>query len=49
MRFIVTWEIDIEADNAREAAKLARSIQLNPHSIAVVFSVADEAGPGHLE
>jgi len=35
----VIWEIDIEADSPEEAAKEARSIQLDPESEAVVFRV----------
>ena len=38
--FVVTWSIDIfDAENAIEAAKQARIIQLNPESIATVFEV----------
>lgn len=37
----VVWEIDIEAETPEEAAKAARSIQLNPNSIATCFTVED--------
>ena len=40
-QFKVTWEIDIEARTTREAAELARRIQLNRHSVATVFTVSD--------
>ena len=44
MKFTVIWEIEIDADSAKEAAKLARSFQLDPQSMAVVFGVTDENG-----
>lgn len=31
--FHVTWEIDLEADSHEDAAKIARSIQLDPDSV----------------
>lgn len=37
--YIVKWEIDIEADTPREAAQMARKIQLRPDSTATVFDV----------
>lgn len=37
----VKWDIDIEADSPREAAKEALSIQRDPGSEAVVFEVVD--------
>ena len=37
----VIWEIDIEADTARDAARKALDIQRNPKSIATVFKVAN--------
>jgi hypothetical protein len=36
----VKWTIDIEADFPEEAARLARNIQLNPHSTATIFDVS---------
>jgi hypothetical protein len=39
MLFKVTWEIDIEANDHIEAARLAREIQLDPDSSATVFNV----------
>ena len=44
MNYQVTWEIDIEADSAHEAAEIAPEIQRRPDSIATVFTVRDEAG-----
>jgi hypothetical protein len=35
----VTWEIEIEADSAKEAAQEARMIQLTPGMSATVFDV----------
>ena len=35
--FTVTWVIQFEADNAREAAQKALDIQRDPFSSAVVF------------
>lgn len=46
MLFSVTWEMDIEADSPREAARLAREIQLNPESEAVIFEVAPNKNAG---
>lgn len=42
----VTWEIDLEATSARQAAKEALKIHRDPESIATVFSVA---GPENTE
>jgi hypothetical protein len=39
MTYRVTWEIDIEADSARDAARKAQEIQLDPSSTATVFKV----------
>jgi hypothetical protein len=36
----VTWEIDIEAKSAKEAAKQALFVQRDPYSTATVFDVA---------
>lgn len=44
MKFIVEWRIDIDADNAREAAAKALEIQRDPASLATCFTVFDEAG-----
>jgi len=41
MEFKVTWIIDIEADSAIEAAKIARVIQLDPTNLASFFTVDD--------
>jgi hypothetical protein len=37
--YLVRWEINIEADSPKEAAQMAKSIQLDPTSIANVFFV----------
>jgi len=39
MEFRVIWEIDIDAENPREAAHGAREIQLRPDMPATVFDV----------
>jgi hypothetical protein len=41
----VTWEIEIEAGSAKEAAQEARTVQLTPGTSATVFDVwAQPAG-----
>jgi hypothetical protein len=48
MEFRVIWEIDIEAEGAKEAAQQARAIQLTPGMSATVFDVwAYVAGKMH--
>ncbi len=42
--YFVTWEIDIEAENPREAAEKALEIQRDPESTATCFQVFDEDG-----
>ena len=42
--YMVAWDIDIDADSPEEAARKAREIQLDPHSLATVFTVIDEVG-----
>ena len=37
----VVWAIDIMAGSARQAARCARDIQLDPDSLATFFDVAD--------
>jgi hypothetical protein len=39
-QFRVRWEVDVEAETAREAAEQAWSMQLDHDSIALVFEVA---------
>ena len=39
--YSVIWTIDIEADTVEDAARQARAIQLDPESIATVFTVMD--------
>lgn len=43
--YTVTWEIDLEAESAVEAAQKAREIQLDPDSLATAFKVDDGSGP----
>ena len=48
MEFRVTWEIEIDADSAKEAAQEARAVQLTPGMSATVFDVwAHAAGKMH--
>ena len=39
--YLVTWNIDIQADSAEEAARIALDIQRDPESIATVFYVRE--------
>jgi hypothetical protein len=46
MDYVVTWEIQISAKSAREAAELALQMQRDPNSTATVFQVfAEDADP----
>lgn len=40
--FLVSWNIDINAETPEQAALIAREIQLDPESAAVVFVVVDK-------
>jgi hypothetical protein len=40
----VIWEIDVDAEDPREAAEQALAIQRNAQSTATVFDVTDERG-----
>lgn len=40
-RYLVTWEIDMDADSPEEAARDALRIQRKADSIATVFDVTD--------
>jgi hypothetical protein len=42
--FVVAWTIDVEADSPHDAAASARATQLDPDSIATVFSVRHRDG-----
>ena len=44
----VTWEIDIEADDAIDAARQALEIHRDPDSIATVFSVQEYGTPNGI-
>jgi len=39
--YLVTWEIDMEAETPREAAERALKITRDPESIGTVFKVCD--------
>ncbi len=39
MEYRVSWEIDVDAESHKEAAHIARDMQLNPKSTATVFKV----------
>jgi hypothetical protein len=48
VEFRVIWEIEIDADSAKEAAQEARAVQLTPGMSATVFDVwAHAAGKMH--
>lgn len=40
--YLVRWVMDIEADDARDAAEAALAFQRDPQSIATVFAVTDK-------
>lgn len=42
--YVITWEIDLTAENPVAAARQALAIQRNPDSHATVFSVYPEQG-----
>lgn len=44
MLYRVTWEIELDADTAKEAAEKALAVHRNPESIATVFKVAPKNG-----
>jgi hypothetical protein len=44
MHYLVTWDIDIDADNPQDASKMAREMQLDSDSVATVFKVEDDNG-----
>lgn len=44
----VIWEIDIDADDPVQAAKIAEEIQRDPQSIANVYAVYDRKGDLHM-
>lgn len=39
--YTVSWDINIEAESMKEAAKIALEIQRDPDSIATTFVVVD--------
>jgi hypothetical protein len=43
LEFRVIWEIEIEAENPKEAVQRAREVQLRPDMPATVFDVWDHA------
>lgn len=43
----VLWEVEVDAESVREAAMLARDIQLDAESTATVFLVVDAQGEAH--
>ncbi len=42
--YVVTWEIDVDADSPEEAARQAWAAMRRPESTANVFDVLDEDG-----
>ena len=42
--FHINWSIELDATNPMEAAKIAREIQLDPNSLATVFTIDDLKG-----
>jgi len=45
MNYRILWEIELEAGSAMDAAKLARTIQLDPDSLATCFTVQSNEEP----
>jgi hypothetical protein len=45
--FHVTWEIELEADTPKDAARKARDMQLDPAAWVDSFTVVDEGGDIH--
>jgi len=44
--YVVTWQVEVEADSHREAAELAKEIQLDPDSTATFFVVISAVDMG---
>lgn len=44
--YLVSWEIEIDAENPREAAKQALAIQRDPNSLSTVFEVIELPSDG---
>lgn len=44
--YFVRWTVEIDADSAEEAAKIARGMQLDPRSVATMFNVSTNEGDG---
>jgi hypothetical protein len=42
--YVVTWEIDLEAETPEDAARQARAAQTRPDTLATVFTVTDVDG-----
>lgn len=40
-QYLVTWEIELDADSPEEAAEVAREIHRDPDSLATHFEVID--------
>lgn len=40
--YLVTWVIEIDADDPRQAAAMAKEIQEDPDSTATIFNVKDK-------
>lgn len=48
-QWLVTWEIDVYADDPKEAAEKARSLQAHKDSLATVFTVAGDEGSWQVD
>jgi hypothetical protein len=44
--YVVTWQVEVEADSHREAAEEARKMQLDPDSEATSFVVVSAVDMG---
>ena len=50
-RYVVTWEIDIDAESAEDAARQALAIQRDPNSLATIFDCVhvEETEDGNID
>jgi hypothetical protein len=48
-QYLVTWEIDIWAEDPKEAAEKARSLQAYRDSLATVYTVAGDDGSWSID
>ena len=47
--YLVTWELELSATDAVDAARQARRVQLDPNSRATVFTVVGDSGHHEID